>query len=594
MSTAQPHIIRRQFLHVEVQGVEADGLAVQRGLPGLCHGALATALESSMSAALAAGEHLLIERLEIDAGTFALDRLEHDLAGAVSAALQKALRDLGASAEARRRTSAQSAQEAFFHFLATGHLPWWFHLPSGQTLEEAVVASWGAQGDTASTQPAFARALAEASRSGTARRRLALQFSLSFLAESLIALRPEGGNDWILALIDKDDAALPGSVMRFLRQVFETAFASMASGRSASRETLLAECWHELPETSRQEPELLAYLEQHAPWMSRATVDGTDIASTPLAAQATRMPGRQQSRPSEVEPIVPAVVMRFLDRVNEVTLARGQAASHDAILLECWHGLPELDRQDAELRAYLGRHAPQVLRMAGTQESAGTALKSGETDGGPKNAEARNTPDMDVPAKTSGADDVPGPAETHNMAKREKSNKVPGPVLKEGVYVAQAGLVLLHPFLPRLFEALDIAHGAELVAPERALCLLHFLATGQRAAPEYELALPKLLCNVPMESPVDTLAGPTIDEQQEAAALLNAVIGHWDALRDTTVDGLRSAFLMRAGKLAQREDGDYLLQVEAKSLDILLDQLPWGFGTIKLPWMSKILWVEWR
>ena len=82
-------------------------------------------------------------------------------------------------------------------------------------------------------------------------------------------------------------------------------------------------------------------------------------------------------------------------------------------------------------------------------------------------------------------------------------------------------------------------------------------------------------------------------ELEEAAALLEAVIQHWEALRNTSADGLRGTFLVRPGKVTLREDGDWWLQVESKSYDILLDQLPWGIGMIKLPWMQRMLRVEW-
>ena len=152
---------------------------------------------------------------------------------------------------------------------------------------------------------------------------------------------------------------------------------------------------------------------------------------------------------------------------------------------------------------------------------------------------------------------------------------------------------MLHPFLPRLFEAVGIANDGKLLQPERALCLMHFLATGQRFAPEYDLLLPKLLCNVPPETAVEARIELTAAEEEEAAALLAAVIRHWDALGDTSVDGLRGTFLVRTGKLSRR-GGDDVLQVEARSFDILLDRLPWGIGMIQLPWMEKLLWVEWR
>ena len=50
--------------------------------------------------------------------------------------------------------------------------------------------------------------------------------------------------------------------------------------------------------------------------------------------------------------------------------------------------------------------------------------------------------------------------------------------------------------------------------------------------------------------------------------------------------------MQREGKLT-RKPFDWLLQVEQKTLDILLGRLPWGLSMIKLPWMPEMLRVEW-
>jgi hypothetical protein len=165
--------------------------------------------------------------------------------------------------------------------------------------------------------------------------------------------------------------------------------------------------------------------------------------------------------------------------------------------------------------------------------------------------------------------------------------------LDEGVFVNCAGIVLLHPFLVRFFEGVGVALDGKLLQPDRALCLMHFLATGQRAAPEYDLLLPKLLCNVPPETPVDARIALTPAEEEEAAALLAAVVRHWDALGDTSADGLRGTFLVRPGRLSRRDGAD-VLHVEERSVDVLLDRLPWGISVMQLPWMERPLWVEWR
>ena len=74
--------------------------------------------------------------------------------------------------------------------------------------------------------------------------------------------------------------------------------------------------------------------------------------------------------------------------------------------------------------------------------------------------------------------------------------------------------------------------------------------------------------------------------------LLTGVVKNWTALKNTSLDGFREAFLKREGKLT-RNDNEWLLKIEQKAYDILLDKLPWSINIVKLPWMSGIMHVEW-
>lgn len=162
------------------------------------------------------------------------------------------------------------------------------------------------------------------------------------------------------------------------------------------------------------------------------------------------------------------------------------------------------------------------------------------------------------------------------------------------IYVQNAGLVLLHPFLPQFLGALGAAEEDSMVNPDQALYLLHFLATGSETAAEYDLTFGKLLCGLPLEQPVEMGPGLTAEEKAEALNLLQTVVRYWDVLKDTSPDGLRGAYLHRPGKLSATQDGAWLLQVEPQPQDILLDQLPWGIGMVQLPWMKNMLRVEWN
>lgn len=189
--------------------------------------------------------------------------------------------------------------------------------------------------------------------------------------------------------------------------------------------------------------------------------------------------------------------------------------------------------------------------------------------------------------------ETPEPTTGKAGASRRRGEPAVRVAWEEGVLAPCAGIVLLHPFLPRFFEGLGVAEGNRLLDPERAVGLLHYLATGLTNAPEHDLTVAKALCGWPAEDPVEARVEIGEREAAEAEALLTAVVRHWQALGETSVDGLRGAFLVRAGKWTRRADGDWL-QMEAQSYDILLDQLPWGIGLIQLPWMERTLWVEWR
>jgi hypothetical protein len=49
---------------------------------------------------------------------------------------------------------------------------------------------------------------------------------------------------------------------------------------------------------------------------------------------------------------------------------------------------------------------------------------------------------------------------------------------------------------------------------------------------------------------------------------------------------------VREGKINMDESA-HLLQVEQKTIDILLNRIPWSFSIIKTPWMKAKLSVEW-
>ncbi len=168
--------------------------------------------------------------------------------------------------------------------------------------------------------------------------------------------------------------------------------------------------------------------------------------------------------------------------------------------------------------------------------------------------------------------------------------------LKTPQFFNTAGVVLLHPFLKTFYRKLSLLEEEDFIdfsARSKAVTLLHFLATGEENPKEYNMVLSKFLCEMPVNMPLDHTIILTQTDKEEANNLLQAVIEHWGVLGGTSPEGLREGFLMREGKLEKEQTG-WKLYVEQKTLDILLDRLPWNLSLVKLPWMKEMLKVEWR
>ena len=163
------------------------------------------------------------------------------------------------------------------------------------------------------------------------------------------------------------------------------------------------------------------------------------------------------------------------------------------------------------------------------------------------------------------------------------------------IAVADAGLVLLHPFLSALFEARGLTTDSRFAGESeqlRAVQLTACLAAGESAREEPEMVIAKLLCGWPLEAPVPRETALDAADLAEAEALLHAAIGHWTALGQASPEALRETFLTRPGRLRERADA-WQLEVERRGVDVLLERLPWALNPVRLPWMPLPLHVMW-
>lgn len=164
------------------------------------------------------------------------------------------------------------------------------------------------------------------------------------------------------------------------------------------------------------------------------------------------------------------------------------------------------------------------------------------------------------------------------------------------LFISNAGLVIIHPYLPTLFERLNLFENKTFKDEESrayAVCLLEYLVRGETTIEEPNLALNKLFCGWPMTSALASLPKLSEDDKKLGDSLLEAVIQNWNALGDITINGFRESFLVREALLSQKSE-EWQLKVEQKAFDILLTQLPWTISSVLLPWMNKRVSVEWK
>lgn len=202
-----------------------------------------------------------------------------------------------------------------------------------------------------------------------------------------------------------------------------------------------------------------------------------------------------------------------------------------------------------------------------------------EISGEIKSSDQKNQPDSESLAKEKGIS---------KTAKQHEEEE-------EGIFVDNAGLVLLHPFLSSFFSDFELlAEGKfkDIESQTTAVHLLHYLASKHELAPEYELITEKFLCGWDLDLPIAREVTLNIEMKDESETLLKAAIKHWSALKNTSPDGLREGFLQREGKLILNDFQDRLI-IESKAQDVLLSFLPWGYSIFKLPWMKNALYVEW-
>ena len=176
------------------------------------------------------------------------------------------------------------------------------------------------------------------------------------------------------------------------------------------------------------------------------------------------------------------------------------------------------------------------------------------------------------------------------MANNDNSSKI-----ESGIFVQNAGIVLLNNYIPSLFERLNLIDQNNFKGDQEKLEAVHFLqflVAGNNRTEESILALNKVLCGIHPSNHIGDGIPISADQIKILELCIEATIANWPAIGVCSLQGFMGNWLVRGGLLTEQAD-KWELQVEKRAYDLLIERSPFSFSIIKFPWMNKPLHVTW-
>jgi hypothetical protein len=492
---SQLHVIRKTnlFLRTETQ----DHFGFQQRIRSLMAEKVLPALADSFDNLVTSDEWLALNKIDVDLGTIEMSELDDvfiaRLLDALRVRLQQAKlnREIGPTGNDNPEETFYFTKvaDAFFHFLQTGVLPWWFGAGDHSAFEDKIIKAVNEYRGTDSLlmSESFVSRFMKAVEGSAGRSRLAWQFSVAVQRALLKAL---------------------------------TEWCSLKGHRALS-----------------------LHIGRAQEMIAKSDVSGTY---------------RVLSRVVNV-----ALIYVVLRKLNGASVSIGSSLSFFAEICEEANMIDPNNLDASSLFSLIFPGGEDTLQGTG---------EGGEV--------VNPIPSAIIASRNF--DDVRNASQT----------EVKHPVSRDGVMIGNAGLVIVAPFLPQLFRRCNLVEDDKLLSVHRAVAILRYVVYGSIDYREYQAFLDKVLCGIPKEEQIIVFDKLNENEMGAVDELLDSVVTHWSVLKSTSREGLREAFLQRPGRIVFRDE-IWELKVEQSSFDVLLNDLPWTIGLIRLPWMQCFLRTEW-
>ncbi|QXF33920.1 hypothetical protein CE143_12780 [Photorhabdus luminescens] len=161
--------------------------------------------------------------------------------------------------------------------------------------------------------------------------------------------------------------------------------------------------------------------------------------------------------------------------------------------------------------------------------------------------------------------------------------------------VSNAGILILWPMLPALFNQLNLLEEKKFIhqqAQFRAVDFLDYLIWGDEEGRVERKTLNKVLCGLMIDEEMPPI--PVEPEKQLIIEQwLDAIIAQLPGWKKLSRNDARQLFLQRPGELLIDEQ-EIKITLQHQPFDLLLADWPWPLNIAKLPWLNRHLQIDWQ
>ncbi|WP_323837465.1 contractile injection system tape measure protein [Photorhabdus africana] len=161
--------------------------------------------------------------------------------------------------------------------------------------------------------------------------------------------------------------------------------------------------------------------------------------------------------------------------------------------------------------------------------------------------------------------------------------------------VNNAGILMLWPMLPALFNQLGLLEGEKFIhrqAQYHAVNFLDYLIWGTDETPAERKRLNNILCGLMINENTKSISVEP-EKQLITTQWLDTIITQLPGWKKLSCNDVRQLFLQRPGELLVNEQ-EIKITIQQQPFDALLADWPWPLNIAKLPWLDRSLLIDWK